>query len=826
MVKKMCLLVFVILCVLSNSCIGKMLQVAENSATVYASPSDNLKNIYVNLKNSGQTFTATNRGRIVLGPGTYTQNLTMDQDYIDLVELIPGTVTYTGDITVTAGDAIIVPLLELGVRTVPAIKEPQLLVRHAYDLNPLNSADYEKAGTGVTWTSIEQRVVLEDCENAWTATTNVTAGTDGTTKKIGTYSAKFIVADAFTTGLIGYKNITSVSCINHHSIAFYVRSSVTVAAGDLQLVLDDTPACASPIETINIGAITANNWIRVAVRLTNPSLLSAVVSVGIKTNVDLGSGAIIYVDQIEVFSDYVRTGTRSIKATMTSDTPATAQLFWDTDSTAGYDLRNGCSIRVKFYANYPASKEGNHNKATLFLYNAHTISANYGALSLPAAHGWNEIEVPVTGVSIAGSFTLNSPVYCLGLGFGNTGVTPTEKRMMTTGDFVVFDSIEVVRTGSTKAYVIVQLDDATKEQFTEMAPYAASKGIPIQIYVAPELVGKNFGSIEYATWEDIRNGYESNVLLGVHSQAAIGLEISNHGIEEWCKKQKKPFIDRGLIRGSDYMALPGGQLLSLRDENALRIMQKYFVSVRGTASFYQEGGNGYLGTGSQNYNNIAPKDYVWSSAMGIDSNYATYINKAIAANGLIIMYTHGTTEYYSGWPTTRALWREFIDYLATKVADGSVEVVTLEDVINGKLCDTSNPIKKIRRSLSYPGGTGDFTFSSAANTTEQVINFGPIIPANARLIDIALINTSAAVFSGGATTLVAKIGSTSSGSEYAASASIYALGAILAPATGTWPQVNINAANGNVYVSATPGANWSTMIAGRWVLSATYIENN
>jgi hypothetical protein len=236
---------------------------------------------------------------------------------------------------------------------------------------------------------------------------------------------------------------------------------------------------------------------------------------------------------------------------------------------------------------------------------------------------------------------------------------------------------------------MIQFDDGTVESFDEMAPYAAKYGFPVQIYVMPESVGTTNPTtprIRYADWDTVKAGTKINVLLGVHGSSAIGTTIGDFGIESWCKNHKRPFLERGLIRGSDYMALPGGQELSLRDEDALRIMQKYFVSVRGTKAYYQEGPANYKGLASYGYNCTKPKDYIWSFSKGIDSNYATYIDQAIEGKTVLILYAHGLSERSGGyWTLTRATYQACIDYIQTKVAAGTLQVVTLEDLINGNL---------------------------------------------------------------------------------------------------------------------------------------------
>lgn len=133
--------------------------------------------------------------------------------------------------------------------------------------------------------------------------------------------------------------------------------------------------------------------------------------------------------------------------------------------------------------------------------------------------------------------------------------------------------------------------------------------------------------------------------------------------------------------------------------------------------------------------------------------------------------------------------------------------------------------KTIKLTIGGVGVAGcDFNFASAGNTTEQVIDLGAIVPALARVVDIFTHTKEAFVFSGGATTLVAETGSTSSGNQYIASASIYAADAITSIATGANFIAAPSASAGHVYVAATPGANWSTNTAGKVAVYVTVLD--
>lgn len=133
-------------------------------------------------------------------------------------------------------------------------------------------------------------------------------------------------------------------------------------------------------------------------------------------------------------------------------------------------------------------------------------------------------------------------------------------------------------------------------------------------------------------------------------------------------------------------------------------------------------------------------------------------------------------------------------------------------------------VKTVKKIIGAPGVAGcDFNFTSAANMTEQVINLGAIIPAFARILDAKTVTLTA--FTPDPTTFVAETGTSSSGAELIASATIKAANAITALAHATGLNIAPAATAVSVYVSATPGANWSTITAGKVAVYVTYIES-
>jgi len=86
----------------------------------------------------------------------------------------------------------------------------------------------------------------------------------------------------FDTGVVAYHNISSKNLSTYTHIHFYIKSSLDIPAGDLQLLLDDTSACVSPLEALNIPALTADVPLEIEIPLANPSSDTAIVSVGLR----------------------------------------------------------------------------------------------------------------------------------------------------------------------------------------------------------------------------------------------------------------------------------------------------------------------------------------------------------------------------------------------------------------------------------------------------------------------------------------------------------------------------------------------------------------
>jgi hypothetical protein len=170
----------------------------------------------------------------------------------------------------------------------------------------LKAAEEARTKLHFRFVSKSRGVVVEDCEAAWDelVAENVTATADTDDKKVGTASAKFVVGADVAEGTILATQVVEVDLSDRKSLTVWIKSSVQADAGDLQLLLDDSQECGSPLELLDIPALAANTWTKCDLPLSNPAALSAVISVGLKMVTDLGA-CTIHLDDVRAVEDNV-----------------------------------------------------------------------------------------------------------------------------------------------------------------------------------------------------------------------------------------------------------------------------------------------------------------------------------------------------------------------------------------------------------------------------------------------------------------------------------------------------------------------------------------
>lgn len=187
------------------------------------------------------------------------------------------------------------------------------------------------------WETIMTAEVEDNCETTWTAKTNVTVADEGTIKKVGTYSQKITPAAGFTTGLLAYRDQALGDKSTYGMVRLWIRSSIALSAGDLQFCIDDSAGCGSPLETIDLPALTADTWKLVFVSIATPANLTAVASLGLKAATDFGTCS-IYIDDIQ----FVQT----FSSSMAYDSSSSDQCYADyirksSESEPWWILTNG-----------------------------------------------------------------------------------------------------------------------------------------------------------------------------------------------------------------------------------------------------------------------------------------------------------------------------------------------------------------------------------------------------------------------------------------------------------------------------------------------------
>jgi flagellin-like protein len=135
-------------------------------------------------------------------------------------------------------------------------------------------------------------------DSAWTAVTwatstpTVTAST--TAKKEGTGSASVLIHTDYGTSLLAaYDDLSAtVDLSSIDSISLWVRSTTDTAAGDIEIVVDDTAACGSPLENIDIPVLVANTWKLVTLPIADNSDMTAIKCVGLYVVTDNGNQSV------------------------------------------------------------------------------------------------------------------------------------------------------------------------------------------------------------------------------------------------------------------------------------------------------------------------------------------------------------------------------------------------------------------------------------------------------------------------------------------------------------------------------------------------------
>ena len=130
-----------------------------------------------------------------------------------------------------------------------------------------------------------------------------TQSLDTKDRKQGSQALKLVIAAGASAGDFVTDSITSKNISGYDTIEMWVKSTVATSAGNLKLLLDDTASCASPLETLSIPALSADTWTFVRMSLANPETDTAIISVGLEYDADIGAVTVWIDDIVAVAND-------------------------------------------------------------------------------------------------------------------------------------------------------------------------------------------------------------------------------------------------------------------------------------------------------------------------------------------------------------------------------------------------------------------------------------------------------------------------------------------------------------------------------------------
>jgi len=195
-----------------------------------------------------------------------------------------------------------------------------------------------------------------------------------------------------------------------------------------------------------------------------------------------------------------------------------------------------------------------------------------------------------------------------------------------------------------------------------------------------------------------------------------------------------------------------------------------------------------------------------------------------AAAGTIFIYADSTEATNCQFIGNRisGTWTTATNSAADKGSGSTIlfnDDADLPEIIDGTFLAQRTVIKSV--DVDDDASTDDYQFDDdAANKTEQVITLTNILPAYALLTNwqIRCVETVT-----GSAAMQIDLGTTSGGNELGTGSPDTADDILSIAAAGSPALAPTDAAR-SLYFSGTPGVNWNTLDAGRWVVMLTYID--
>jgi hypothetical protein len=383
----------------------------------------------------------------------------------------------------------------------------------------------------------------------------------------------------------------------------------------------------------------------------------------------------------------VLTGLKSIKVSLETDATAYVVLYRNVAADNKKIDFSGHNFQVRYYIDPETYNTLKGNDVVQIRFGNISYFSWYDnmTLNLPYAAGWNTVEFTWGRMDDHGkaNHTVNPMIGQIRFVFHPGANHPNA--------YIIWDSFEMWPSGAKKGSILWGFDDSYVSQYTVGIRYLAKYGFPSVLYTSSNMIGYP----GYMTWEQVAACQDLGALIATHYTRSpvdmYGYNYTDDQLRAWCRTLKEPLYKRGYNRGADYIALPGGQKLGdYRGPQDYPILREFFSHIRGTAEWWQDTPigdppwpNGHFG-GCQGPMPRYRRAPWWECARYVNNNIAvnnSHVDNVVADHDVKFFTFHEIVD--GGTEITPANFRELVDYVAQKVAERVLEVISVEDLVRG-----------------------------------------------------------------------------------------------------------------------------------------------
>ena len=201
---------------------------------------------------------------------------------------------------------------------------------------------------------ITEGVVVEDCEDVWSVVGTVTCAVSTTARK-GIYSVAITIpVTTFTTGVAAYENFAGKDLSSYTHLHFYIKSSISTAATDLDIRVSEENAggTGGSYEDVSVPALTAGVWKEVSVAFVGAGATrNAVLSVSLVRAANLGA-QVVNIDDVMATVELTGDEDNNVVAAVVNDyyifsNGIVPLLYWDMTAAAFAELTGGSALACK-----------------------------------------------------------------------------------------------------------------------------------------------------------------------------------------------------------------------------------------------------------------------------------------------------------------------------------------------------------------------------------------------------------------------------------------------------------------------------------------------